>query len=40
MTIEKDDPRITAYALDELDEAEREEFERWLEDHPEGRQEV
>ena len=35
-----DDPRITAYALGELDDDERREVERWLEEHPEAREEV
>ena len=40
MTMDANDPRITAYALGELDEADREETERWLEEHPEAQQEV
>ncbi len=35
-----DDPRITAYALGELADHDRAEVERWLQDHPEARDEV
>ncbi|MBX6315582.1 MAG: zf-HC2 domain-containing protein, partial [Isosphaeraceae bacterium] len=38
MTYDPDDPRLTAYALGELDEAERSALEAHLEAHPEARQ--
>ena len=38
MKIDIDDPRITAYALGELDDDERAELERQLEQSPKGRQ--
>ena len=40
MSFDVDDPRFTAYALGELDEAERPEIERILADHPEIAREV
>ncbi|MBX3736514.1 MAG: von Willebrand factor type A domain-containing protein [Candidatus Didemnitutus sp.] len=36
----QDDPRLTAYALDEMEPAERAEFERWLQQHPEAQKAV
>ncbi|MFO0552730.1 MAG: von Willebrand factor type A domain-containing protein [Polyangiaceae bacterium] len=39
-TIERDDPRLTAYALGELDEAERVAFEAALSNSPEARAEL
>lgn len=40
MSIDKNDPRLTAYALDELDERERREVETLLADSPEARKAV
>ena len=39
-TIHPDDPRLTAYVLGELEEAERREVERQLERSPEARVEL
>lgn len=36
----QDDPRLTAYALGEMEPAERAEFEQWLQQHPEARKAV
>ncbi|HET6430322.1 MAG TPA: von Willebrand factor type A domain-containing protein [Phycisphaerae bacterium] len=40
MSIASDDPRLTAYALGEMDPAEREAFEAELADNPEARRQV
>ncbi|RIK63986.1 MAG: VWA domain-containing protein [Planctomycetota bacterium] len=40
MTIDTNDPRLTAYALNELEDAERAEMERLLTESPEARAEV
>ncbi len=37
MTFDPDDPRLTAFALGELDDAERSEVEALVRDHPEAR---
>jgi len=37
MSFDANDPRLTAYALDELDDAERAEVEKLLEQSPEAR---
>ena len=39
-SIEPNDPRLTAYALDELAEAERAEVEAWLAANPAARDEI
>jgi len=40
MNFDIDDPRLTAYALGELDEAEKREFERLLADRPDLRKDI
>lgn len=40
MSFNIDDPRLTAYALGELDETEKKEVERLLADHPEARKTI
>ncbi len=40
MNIPLDDSRVTAYALGELDDSDRAEFESWLNEHAEAREEV